>query len=461
MFRDIVFRFRALFRRKAIESELGEELRAHVLRETEKYIRAGVPREQAARRARLALGGVEQTKENCREVRGVHLLETVLQDIRYALRMLRKSPGFAAVAVLTLGLGIGANTALFSLLNALALRDLSVPHPEELVRFGAYSPDDRYPDDPYTALSLPMFRELSRDQNVFSSTLAWWYGGLVNVESNGALSRTGIWAVDGSFYSELGARPEIGRLLEPGDVDLKGSTATPVAVLDYAFWQRHYGGSREAIGKMLKIEGIPFAIIGVAPRGFTGTSAESGPDICVPLTAEPLLAGDPDVQKHLQRRDALWLEAAGRLKPGVRLAQARAQLESLWPVVRQAMLPAAPDHARRDRFLALHMRVVPGSKGDSYLRSRFLKPLYILLGIAGTLASLMLARGNASPGDRAPRSVGSEQAAGGSANAHRKHHAFRGRSFGGIRRRLLGQPASGRFHTDPELHDAFGAQPLT
>ena len=400
MFSDVVFRLRAVFRRKAIESELDQELRAHVLQEAEKYIRAGVPREEAARRARLALGGIEQTKEDCREMRGVQLIETTLQDIRYAVRMLRKSPGFAAVAVLTLGLGIGANTAIFSLLNALALRDLSVPRPEELVRFGAYSPDDRYLDDPYTALSLPMFQELSRDQNVFSSTLAWWYGGVVNVETNGALSRAGIWAVSGNFYSELGARPELGRLPEPGDVDLNASSATPVAVLDYAFWQRQYGGSRDAIGKTLKVEGILFTIIGVAPRGFKGTSAERGPDICVPLTAKPLLGGETDVQKHLQRRDALWLEAAGRLKPGVRLGQARAQLESLWPAVRQAMLPATQDHARRNRFLVLQMRVVPGSKGDSYLRSRFLKPLYILLGVAGTvlllacvnLASLMLAR---------------------------------------------------------------------
>jgi len=129
------------------------------------------------------------------------------------------------VTVLTLGLGIAANTAIFSLLTALALGDKVVSHPEQLVRFGAYSPDDRDPDDPYTAICLPMFQELSRDQNVFSSTLAWWYGGVVNVETNRALSRPGIWAVGGNFYSELGARPEMGRLLEPGDVDLKASTA--------------------------------------------------------------------------------------------------------------------------------------------------------------------------------------------------------------------------------------------
>ena len=400
MFSDFWLRLRALLRREALETELDDELRGHVLRETEKYVRAGVPQEEAVRRARLALGGVEQTKEECREVRGVHLLETTLQDIRYALRMLRKSLGFTAVAILTLALGIGSSTAIFSLLNALALRDLSVPHPEELVWFGAYSPDDRFPNDPYTALSLPMFQELSRDQQVFSGTFAWWGGAVMNVEVNETLTRASIWAVTGNFYSELGARPEIGRLLEPDDVDLNASTVTRVAVLGYGFWQRQYGGSREAVGKTLKIEGIPFTIIGVAPRGFTGTSAEGGLDVCVPLTAEPMLLGDTDVQKHLQRRDALWLAAAGRLKAGIPSEQARAQLESLWPPVRQAMLPAAQDPGRRNRFLALHMRVAPGSKGDSYLRSRFLKPLYILLGIAGTvlllacvnLASLMLAR---------------------------------------------------------------------
>jgi putative ABC transport system permease protein len=400
MFSDVLFRIRALLRRKNVEAELDVELRAHIARETEKYVRANVPREEAMRRARLALGGLEQTKEHCREARGTHLVESILQDIRYALRMLRQSPGFTVVAILTLALGMGANTAIFSLVNALALRDLPVSHPEQLVRFGAYAPDDRFPDDPFMALSLPMFQELSRGQSMLSGTFAWWGGALMNVETGAAFTRAGIWAVTGNFYSELGALPEIGRLFEPTDVDLNAGTPAPVAVLGYGFWQRHYGGSQETVGQTLKIEGVPFRIIGVTRPGFTATSAEVEPDVAVPLTAEPLLGGDSDVQKHLQRRDALWLQAAGRLKPGARIEQARAQLESLWPAVQQAMLPTTQDVARRNRFLANRMRVASGAKGDSYLRVRFLKPLHILLGIAGAvlllacvnLASLMLAR---------------------------------------------------------------------
>jgi hypothetical protein len=225
-------------------------------------------------------------------------------DVRYGVRVLRKNPGFALVAITSLALAIGANTAIFSLLNGLVLRALPIPHPEQLVRFGAQSGAE-----PFVALSLPLFEQLSTGQKVFSSTFGWSGDNLSTVEISGAPSRNDIWAVTGNFYSELGGSPELGRLIGPEDDDLKAASPTPVAVLAYSFWQRHYGGDRNVIGKILKIEGAAFTIIGVTRPEFTGISAERPPEITIPLTAEPLLAGDSDVQKH--RMSFCWKQRAG------------------------------------------------------------------------------------------------------------------------------------------------------
>jgi putative ABC transport system permease protein len=322
-------------------------------------------------------------------------LQTLWQDIRYALRMLAKNPGFTAVAVATLALGIGANTAIFSLLNALALRDLSVPQPQQLVRFGAQSGDETF-----VALSLPLFEQISTSQKVFSSTFGWWGDNLSTVEIGGAPSRNSVLAVTGNFYSELGATPELGRLIGPEDDDLRAVSPTPIAVLSYGFWQRHYGGDPNLAGKTLKIEGAAFTIIGVTRPGFSGINADRLPEITIPFTAEPLLAGDSDVQKHLRRADAFLLEAAGRLKPDVRIDEAHAQLESIWPAIRDGLAPTDMAATERTRFLGLRMKVESGEKGASLLRREFTKPLYVLLAISGlvllvacvNLATLMLSR---------------------------------------------------------------------
>ena len=325
-------------------------------------------------------------------------MRTLTQDISFGLRMLRKSPGFTAVALVTLALGIGANTAIFTLLDGLALRDLSVPHPEQLVRFGAQPEDDTY-----VALSVPMFEQIWADQRVFSSMFAWSSDYLSTVEINGNLSRHDIWAVTGSFYSELGGTPELGRLIGPQDDDLKAASPNTVAVLAYDFWQRQYSGDRQVIGKTLKIEGAPFTIIGVTRPGFTGISADRSSEITIPLNAEPLLGGDNDIQRHLRRADLLFLEAAGRLKDGITLKAARAQLESIWPGIRDSLAPANLPPAERSAFLELHLKIEPGEKGSSTLRSQFTKPLYVLLAISGlvllvtcvNLATLMLSRASA------------------------------------------------------------------
>ena len=322
-------------------------------------------------------------------------LDDFLLDVRYGARVLRKNPGFAAVAITSLALAIGANTAIFSLLNGLVLRSLPVPHPEQLVRFGAQSQDE-----PFVALSVPLFEQLSSGQKVFSSTFAWSGDNLSTVEIGATPSRNDIWAVTGNFYSELGGAPELGRLIGPEDDDLKAPSPTAVAVLAYGFWQRRYGGDRNVIGKILKIEGAAFTIIGVTRPQFSGISADRLPEITIPLTAEPLLAGDSDVQKHLRRADAFLLEAAGRLKPDVRFEEARAQLESIWPAIRDSLTPTNLAPGERSWFVGLHLKVERGEKGASILRKQFSKPLYVLLAIAGlvllvacvNLATLMLSR---------------------------------------------------------------------
>lgn len=387
-----------LFRKEREEQRLDAELRFHLDKQVSDFVAAGESREDALRRANLQFGAIESIMQQTRESRRANFVETTWQDVNFALRMLRKSPGFAAAAILTLALGIGANTALFSLLNALILRDLPIPHPEQLVRFGVRPPD--WPDNDLSALSLPVFERLSRDQKVFSSTFAWWGDAVTNIEVNGALTRAETWAVDGHFFSELGATPEIGRLITPDDVDLSTPNPPQIAVLGYAFWQRHYGAAPDVLGKTLKIENLPFTIVGVTRDGFTGVSADMPPEVIVPLNAEPLVVGEADVQKHLQRRDALWIEAAGRLRNGVTLGQARAQLESVWPAIHASLSTEGLTPLQLDHFQKLRMRVESGARGGSVIRTRFTKPLYVVLGISGVvlllaclnLANLTLAR---------------------------------------------------------------------
>jgi predicted permease len=391
---DLRLRLRSLFHHTAVESDLNDELRFHFDQHVEKLLASGLPLAEAKRRAHLALGTNDKIREDYRDASGIRFFETLLQDIRFALRMLRKSPGFTLVAILTLALGIGANTAIFSVLNALVLRDLPVPHPEQLVRFGAHTPGDDY-----ASVSLPMFQEIMRDQSVFSGAFAIEGGPLMNIETNGQLTRAVVDPVTGTYYEVLGATPEIGRLLTPSDVDLNAGPQQ-IAVLGYGFWQRQFNGARNVIGKTLKIENVPFTIIGVTRKGFAGTSADEEADIVVPLNAEPLIYGSSNEQITLQRRDVLWLDPVGRLKPGVTVDQARAELDSLWPAIRQAVAPAEETRVARDTFRSLQFTVKSDATGGSYLRIKFAKPVYVLLGISAVvlllacvnLASLMLSR---------------------------------------------------------------------
>jgi predicted permease len=296
--------------------------------------------------------------------------------------VLGHNPGFTAVAVLSLALGIGANTAIFSLVNALLLRELPVRQPERLVQLSALRRDDKIP------FSYPMFREVERGQRVFSDLIGWSYGDMSNVEVNGVYSQAAVDSVTGNYYSELEVVPLLGRLIAPDDLDAGSGAASPVAVLGYEFWQRRFGGASDAVGKQIRIEGQAFTIIGVTRTWFTGMTTGRPPEVTVPM-------------KTSDNRSRLWVFVTARLKDGVTVAQARAQLESFWPAVLLATASTETPGLRRQTFLSMGLDVAPVATGVARdLRSQFTRPLYVLLGIVGlilvvacvNLANLMLAR---------------------------------------------------------------------
>ena len=318
---------------------------------------------------------------------------TLWQTLRYTFRVLAKNPGFTTVAVLSLALGIGANTAIFTLINALLLRDLPFRHPEQLVQLIVVRPDGTVP------FSYPMFRELERNQRVFTGLMGWGGGGMYNVEVNGVFSQDHLTSVTGNCFSELGVSPLLGRLLVPADSDPDSGTTSQVAVIGYGFWQKRFGGALDVVGKQIRVEGHPFTIVGVTRKWFAGMTRGEPPDIIIPITAYPMLVESNEFK--LENRSLLWLFVTGRLKNGVTIDQARSQLQSFWTELLRATASTETPGPRRDRFLSMGIKVVSAARGFSTgLRFEFARPLYVLAGIVGlillvacvNLANLMLAR---------------------------------------------------------------------
>ena len=231
-------------------------------------------------------------------------MKTFWHNLRYTLRALEKNPRFAVVAVLSLALGIGASTAIFTLINALLLRSLPVRHPDRLVEVSLVRLDSRVP------FSYPMFRELERDQRVLSGLIGvdlgyqWHAGKMLNVEVDGVLSQNHLLWVTENFYSELGVAPYLGRLFSPGDADPGNGIASDGAVISYEFWQRRFGSVPNVVGKQIRVEGHPFTIMGVTRKSFPGLTRGEPPEITLPIIAAPQIE---DGTLDLERGGAYWL----------------------------------------------------------------------------------------------------------------------------------------------------------
>ena len=393
MLNDLFFRLRSLFRRDAAESEADTELRFHFDQQVEKNLKSGLTREEAIRRARLDFGGHEQLKEEIRDARGVNLIETLFQDIRYGLRILGRTPVISCVAVVSLALGIGANTAIFSLIDTVMLRMLPVQKPEELVQVLRLNPSRGDEIDPSFTNSL--WEQVRDHQDVFSAAFAWSEEQFDLAQGGAVQNVKGVFA-SGEYFTALGVRTAAGRLFTTAD-DQRGCPA--LAVLSYGFWQDHFGGGESAIGSTLSLNNQRFQVMGVSSPGFYGVEVGNKFDVAIPIcTADVFDGKDP----RLDRRSHWWLNIMGRVKMGISHDQLKARLGVLSP---QVFGGAVPDWAPADQqsFKQRVLLSVPAAAGTSYLRQQFTQPLHVLMGVVGlvlliacaNIASLMLARASA------------------------------------------------------------------
>jgi len=384
--------------RRNRDRELDEELHTHLEMAARDRVDRGEDAAAAAAHARREFGNILTIKEVTREAWGWRWIERLGQDLRYAARLLRRTPGFTLVAILSLALGIGANTAIFQVIDAIRLRALPVPNPSELAEvrlveevgvrgnFSSWHP----------SLSNPIWEQIRARQQAFSEIFAT--GGDTFNLARGGESRNvpGLW-VSGEYFRSLGVRPAAGRLLDERD-DRRGCPAR--AVLSYPFWQREYAGDRSVVGRTISIASTPVEIVGVAERGFFGLEVGRTFDVALPICADPMFGGR---KGRLASGTDWWLVVVGRLKPGWTLASATTHLKTISPELFRTTLPANYPAISREPYLKLQLGAFDARAGISKVREDYSTPLWLLLGIAGivlviacaNLANLLLARASA------------------------------------------------------------------
>jgi predicted permease len=399
LFYVLRLRLRTLFRRGRVEDELAEELRDHVDRRIEEEIARGATPEDARSIALRAMDGLEHKKEECRDMRRTQWIDQLLQDLRYAVRSLAKNPSLAVVAVASLALGIGANTAIFTLIDAVMLRQLPVRSPDELVAVGDPSrPTAIWEGAPMVdVLSYPLYERL-RDQNrVFTGLLAAGKAGRIEMsvgDSSPEVVRGRL--VSGNYFDVLGVSPVLGRTFSADDDRAPGES--PVIVISYDFWETRFTRDLAILGRTIRLNGSsPFTVIGVGPRRFTGEVVGSPTDVWIPLAMQAQV--NPG-QPRFDKVDSNWLLGLGRLAPGASVEKARADLRIL---AQQALADfeganLSIDKAREIRTMQLPVQ--PGGKGFSWVRKNVSRVLFTLMAVVGlvlviacaNVANLLLAR---------------------------------------------------------------------
>lgn len=394
----LVSLWRNLWRAETVDRELRDELQSYLDLLIEMKLGEGYSPAEARRAALIEMGGMEQVKENVRDIRMGQTLETFWQDLRYGARMLLKKPVFTTIAVLSLALGIGANTALFSVVDAVLLKRLPVKEPERLVLFkslvgknfsyGGYNGSTTL--DPKTGMqagtSFPFqsFALMRAQESALTELFAYSNTG-ANLTVDGQAEDVRGQMVSGNYYLGLGLQPYMGRLITDADDQ---ANATPVVVLSYRYYQRRFGDNSEIIDKQVNINNVAFTIIGVTPPGFEGTGqVGSAPEISMPIAVETKV--NPD-RARMSGAGMWWLRVMGRLKPGATAEQARAQLENAF---QQSVLEhrgarqtqAQSNGGRQLPELAPEdyprLAVDSGSQGEMDVRNRFAPQLYLLLGV--------------------------------------------------------------------------------
>jgi len=295
------------------DERLREEMEQHVALQTEENIRTGMPAIEARRRALIKLGAIEAIREDYHAEEGLPIVEAPIQDCRIALRVLRRSPGFSTIAVITLGLAIGANGVVFSVLNALVLQPLRLPEAQDLFMIQrGQAPSQSYPD--YVEL---------RDRNQSFDALISYEMDPAGLDANGSTSPIWLYEASGNYFDALGIRPYLGRFFRGSDEH--GPNSAPYLVLSYAYWQSHFHGDPDVVGRGVELNKYPYTILGVAPPRFRGTELFYSPDLWVPIVDDQQVEGYSGLTSRSER--GLWV--VGHLKQGISPAQARADLGSV------------------------------------------------------------------------------------------------------------------------------------
>jgi len=402
-------RFRSLFRRSRVEQELREEFEYHLQRKIEYLKSQGMPEQEARNQAMRAMQGMEQQKEKCREARGVNWIEDLFTDLRYALRTFRKHPSLALVITVSLALGIGANTAIFSLINAVSLKMLPVQEPGRLMLLSWSAKDwpRMFVDDlegnggrdaggimSSTSFSANDYAEFKKQNDVFEPIFAYAANDSnVNIAINGAAESAHLQAVSGDFFSGLGVTPIFGRALLPSD---DTPSASSVAIVSYDFWRKHFDSETNVNGKTITMNGQPITILGVAPPEFFGILPGNPVDVYIPLNLYRD-AWTRIYDDNLSSPTTWWLQVIGRLKAGVSEEAARSELQVIFDRTLRARVQTTASTA------IPNIGFTPAGRGLNDLRRRFSTSLLLLMGMVAlvlliacaNVAGLLMARASA------------------------------------------------------------------